>query len=304
MSKILSILPDNEDILKFTCTDSSKSENDSNNKIRENIIKNMNFIDEEYLMDPIYGEKWTYLKEQFDITMRLICPSFFKYTIKHMAGRLNNYDFLISFLDVDLCILKEVKLEFKYNASTINETPQFVSPMKPSQYISSSFEEYYYDNYLIPLFNTFELSVPNREIYLKTIHSNKPKCMESAQLLYYQGCKQSSKFTQDEKAYAFYEKANNASRECISQFIENTDLNIEKLSHYLVESQNEKIYLLYKNDKFYVQETNSNDYIIESYIKNPDKSRYDALTKSQKKINILLRWKNGNGIAYPAFQIS
>jgi hypothetical protein len=176
--------------------------------------------------------------------------------------------------------------------------------MKPSQYISSSFEEYYYDNYLIPLFNTFELSVPNREIYLKTIHSNKPKCMESAQLLYYQGCKQSSKFTQDEKAYAFYEKANNASRECISQFIENTDLNIEKLSHYLVESQNEKIYLLYKNDKFYVQETNSNDYIIESYIKNPEKSRYDALTKSQKKINILLRWKNGNGIAYPAFQIS
>jgi hypothetical protein len=304
MSKILSILPDNEDILKFTCTDSSKSENDSNNKIRENIIKNMNFIDEEYLMDPIYGEKWTYLKEQFDITMRLICPSFFKYTIKHMAGRLNNYDFLISFLDVDLYILKEVKLEFKYNASTINETPQFVSPMKPSQYLSSSFEEYYYDNYLIPLFNTFELSVPNREIYLKTIHSNKPKCMESAQLLYYQGCKQSSKFTQDEKAYAFYEKANNASRECISQFIENTDLNIVKLSHYLVESQNEKIYLLYKNDKFYVQETNSNDYIIESYIKNPEKSRYDALTKSQKKINILLRWKNGNGIAYPAFQIS
>jgi hypothetical protein len=128
--------------------------------------------------------------------------------------------------------------------------------------------------------------------------------MESAQLLYYQGCKQSSKFTQDEKAYAFYEKANNASRECISQFIENTDLNIEKLSHYLVESQNEKIYLLYKNDKFYIQETNSNDYIIESYIKNPEKSRYDALTKSQKKINILLRWKNGNGIAYPAFQIS
>jgi hypothetical protein len=304
MSKILSILPDNEDILKFTCTDSSKSENDSNNKIRENIIKNMNFIDEEYLMDPIYGEKWTYLKEQFDITMRLICPSFFKYTIKHRAGRLNNYDFLISFLDVDLCILKEVKLEFKYNASTINETPQFVSPMKPSQYLTSSFEEYYYDNYLIPLFNTFELSVPNREIYLKTIHSNKPKCMESAQLLYYQGCKQSSKFTQDENAYAFYEKANNASRECISQFIENTDLNIEKLSHYLVESQNEKIYLLYKNDKFYVQETNSNDYIIESYIKNPEKSRYDALTKSQKKINILLRWKNGNGIAYPAFQIS
>jgi hypothetical protein len=304
MNKILSILPDNEDIIKFTCTDSSKSENDANNKIRENIIKNMNFIDDEYIMDPIYGEKWKILKEQFNNAMCLICPCYFKYEIKHMAGRINNYDFLIKFFDSQSSILKEVKLEFKYNASTINETPQFVSPMKPSQYLSSSFEDYYYDKFLIPLFNTFELSVPDKAVYLKTIHSNKPKCMEESQLLYYQGCKQSSKFTQDENACTFYEKANTSSKICISQFIENTDLDIEKLSQYLVESQNEKIYLLYKNDKFYVQYTNSNDYLIESYIKNPEKSRYEALTKSQKKINILLRWKNGNGIAYPAFQIS
>jgi len=304
MIKILSILPDNEDIIKFTSTDSSKSENDANNKIRESIIKNMNFIDDEFIMDPIYGEKWKNLKEQFNNAMSLICPSFFKYEIKHMAGRNNNYDFLIKFFDSQSSILKEVKLEFKYNASTINETPQFVSPMKPSQYLSSSFEDYYYDNCLIQLLNLFNINVPDKAEYLKTIHSNKPKCMEAAQLLYYQGCQKSSKFTQDDIACAFYEKANSLSKICISQFIENTDLNIEKLSHYLIESQNEKIYLLYKNDKFYVEKINSDDYLIESYVKNPDKSRYEALTKSQKKINILLRWKNGNGIAYPAFQIS
>ena len=304
MIKELSILPDDEDILKFTSTDSSKSENDTNNKIRENIIKNMNYIDEEYITHPIYGEKWRNVKDQFDCAMRLICPSFNKYAIKHMAGRSNNYDFLISFFDLDLRVIKEAKVEFKYNASTIDETPQFVSPMKPSQYLSSPFEEYYYDEFLVPLLNTFELSVPEKAVYLKTIHSNKPKCMASPQLLYYQGCKQSSKFNEDEKASAFYGKANEASRECIAKFIENTELDVEKLSQYLVESQDEKIYLLYKNDRFYVQDTNSDDYVIESYVKNPTKFRYEAVTKSQKKINILLRWKNGNGIAYPAFQIS
>jgi hypothetical protein len=304
MIKELSILPDDEDILKFTSTDSSKSENDTNNKIRENIIKNMNYIDEEYITHPTYGEKWRSVKDQFDAAMRLICPSFKKYVIKHMAGRSNNYDFLISFFDLDLRVIKEAKVEFKYNASTIDETPQFVSPMKPSQYLSSPFEEYYYDEFLVPLLNAFELTLPEKAVYLKTIHSNKPKCMADAQLLYYQGCKQSSKFTEGEKACAFYEKANEASRECIAKFIENTELDVEKLSQYLVESQDEKIYLLYKNERFYVQDTNSDDYIIESYVKNPAKFRYEAITKSQKKINILLRWKNGNGIAYPAFQIS
>jgi len=30
---------------------------------------------------------------------------------------------------------------------------------------------------------------------------------------------------------------------------------------------------------------------------------YVATSKSGNKIKILLRWKNGNGIAFPAFQI-
>jgi hypothetical protein len=29
-----------------------------------------------------------------------------------------------------------------------------------------------------------------------------------------------------------------------------------------------------------------------------------AKTKSDRNIKILLRWKNGNGIAFPSFQIS
>ena len=45
-------------------------------------------------------------------------------------------------------------------------------------------------------------------------------------------------------------------------------------------------------------------FTIASCVKNPAKSRYDCVTQSGKKIRVLLRWKNGNGIAFPAFQIS
>ena len=69
-------------------------------------------------------------------------------------------------------------------------------------------------------------------------------------------------------------------------------------------SQDKKIYLLYKNNQFHLQTTNNDDYIITSYTKQPSKNMYIAQTKSGKQMKILLRWKNGNGIAYPAFQIS
>jgi hypothetical protein len=301
----LLVQPENNDILKFLDTQSSKSDNDSNNKIRENIIANMNYIDVDYFSDVIYGAHWSHLKEKFDESMKKICPIYYQYKIKHKAGRKNNYDFEITFLNEKQEKLNNVKLEFKYNASTINETPQFVSPMKPSQYLQNSFEEYYYEKYIVSLFNKFELEIPEKINYLKTIHNNAPTCVKTAQQLYYQGCKQSSKYTGQEKALEFYNDANRVSKECIKVFIENNDLNINDLSEYLLKSQKEKKYLLYKNNSFFIQSSNTDDdFIIESYVKKPEKFRYEAITKSNKKLNILLRWKNGNGIAYPAFQIS
>lgn len=297
------ILPDSSFIMYFHTEDNTRrSNNDKYNIIRENIIQSIPYIDEDYFNDQEYGIAWRQIKTSFDQKMRENCPSYSSYKIQKKAGRKFNYDFNISFFDVDNNLIKREKLEFKYNASSIEETPQFVSPMKPSQYLSQNFEEYYYLNYLIPLFNKYNLTIPELDIYLKQVHGNKPKCLEKAQLLYYQGCKQSSKYNGNEKSLAFYEECNQLSSQCITNFIMNTELDIEKLNQYLIQSQDKKIYLLYKNSAFHLQFTNSDDYIIQSYEK--QSNRYIATTKSDKKIKILLRWKNGNGIAYPAFQIS
>ena len=296
------VLPENADIVYFNVEGAGRSENDKNNKIREDIIQSMPYIDEDYFNDPEHGKSWRQIKTSFDDKMRELCSEYSTYKIQHKAGRNFNYDFNVTFMDQNKNTIKSVKLEFKYNAASIDEAPQFVSPMKPSQYLSQSFEEYYYLNYLIPLFNKFSLTIPELEIYMKQVHGNKPKCLEQAQLLYYQGCKQSSKYTGIENALKFYEECNKASSESITKFINNADLDVEKLNQYLIKSQDDKVYLLYKNGEFNLQFSNQNDYIIESYIK--DTNRYIATTKSGKKIKILLRWKNGNGIAYPAFQIS
>ncbi len=262
----------------------------------------MPYIDEEYFTDPEHGTTWRQIKNSFDLKMREICPSYSSYNIQHKAGRKFNYDYNVIFYDSNKTVIKSVKLEFKYNAAKIDDAPQFVSPMNPSQYMSQSFEEYYYLNYLVPLFNKFGLMIPELDIYIKQVHGAQPKCLEQAQLLYYQGCKQSSRYTGAKNAVEFYEECKSESEKCIEKFINETDLDVEKLNQYLIQTQDQKIYLLYKNGEFNLQFSDSNDYIIQSYEK--QNNRYLATTISNKKVKILLRWKNGNGIAYPAFQIS
>jgi len=297
------LLPELEDIISFKTSNSGRSKNDPLNKIRENIISCMGYINEEYFNDITYGLDWLNLKNSFENVIKNICPEYKSYKILHKGGRKSNYDFDLMFSDENGNKILDTKLEFKYNAKIIDDAPQFVSPMKPSQYLSQSFEEYYYNNYLIPLLNKFEINIPDLEIYNKTIHGNEPKCMAQAQALYYQGCSKSSQFNNSERAISFYKCCNDISRECIRKFIEETNLDIEKLNEYLIKTQNRKIYLLFKNNNFNIQYSDCNDYIIEHYEKQPNKFRYLAITKSNKKITILLRWKNGNGIAFPAFQI-
>jgi len=290
-----------ESIIAFN--PSSKGLNDAHNKTRENIVGAIinNKIPETYYEIPEWGALEisiiTYLQE-LDTSR--------KYTrakCSHKGGRKFNFDFGIKVYYED-GTSTDYNIELKFNASTIDETPQFVSPMKPSQYMSNVYEDYYYDNYLTQLALSSGLELPSREEYLKQLHTNNPKCMKPYQDLYYMGCKQSSQYTGDPTHIKFYETAKKLSHESITSFIEKTELNIEALSEYLLTSQNNKIYMLYSGTQFIVQRPNMDDYQLASVTKNPEKNRYDCVSKTGVKLNVLLRWKNGNGIAFPAFQIS
>ena len=290
-----------ESIIAFN--PSSKGLNDTHNKTRENIVGAIinNKIPQSYYEIPEWGELEisiiTYL-QQLDTTRKYshaVCS--------HKGGRKFNFDFSIKVYYED-GTQTDYNIELKFNASTIDETPQFVSPMKPSQYMSNVYEDYYYDNYLSQLSSESGLEMPSRETYLKQIHTNNPKCMKPYQDLYYMGCKQSSQYTGDAAHIKFYETAKKLSHESITNFIEKTELNIEALSEYLLTSQNNKIYMLYSGTQFIVQRPNMDDYQLASVTKNPEKNRYDCVSKTGVKFNVLLRWKNGNGIAFPAFQIS
>lgn len=294
----------------------SRHFNDKNNKIRENVIGAIinNKVPEDYFII----QKWLSLKKNVDNYLRNLedqdqdennaTRHYIKTECIHKAGRKYNYDFNV-ILYYDDKTIKEYTVEFKFNADSVDDTPQFVSPMKPSQYLTNSYEDYYYDNYLQLLADKVQLQIPSKEIYMKQIHSNKPACMKLLQDIYYRGCNKSSMFSNKKEDIEFYELAKELSKESIRTFIGLTELNCELLTNYLCKTQPNKLYMLYSTKKyprFVLQKINIDDYIIDNnnIIKNVDKSRYECISKSGKRINILLRWKNGNGIAFPAFQIS
>lgn len=284
---------------------SSKNQNDKNNKTRENIIGAImnGKVPNEFYEIPQWKEK----KENiFSFISQLTNnKKYNKIECEHKGGRKFNYDFDITIYYDDGSIVIE-NIELKFNTPSIAGAPQFVSPVKPSQYINNdmSFEEYHYTNYLPKIAELYGgLPIPPLEEYLKQVGGDNPKCMKPYQDNYYKGSKQSSRFTNNEEDIRLYDECKKISYESIKNYINESDLNIEKLSKYLVDTQKNKKYMLYYDNKFILQTVNNlDDYIIESVTKTAN--TYNCVSKSGKNITILLRWKNGNGIAFPAFQIN
>ena len=285
------------DIRSFTV--STRKENDTNNKKRESIIGAIvnNIVPIDYFT---YSYRWLNLKTQLDCYIKTIYGLQPKtLSCIHKAGRVNHYDFKL--VDGEK---KAFNIEFKFNTISIEKTPQFVSPVNITEYLETSYIEFYYKNYLGSLLDTYGFKQPPLETYIEEIQTPNPTCMLEAQTKYYRGCKNSSKYSGDTSDIEFYKKSKEIAKASIVDFISNSGLKLDVLSNYLVKTQGEKHYMLYKSGKLYYQKVDSRDYRLVSYMKEPRKQRYIATTDSGKKIKILLRWKNGNGIAFPAFQIS
>lgn len=269
-------------------TEKNKVENDTNNSKRENIIAAIinNLIPPEYYK---FSVKWKRLEDTIFEWIDNLCIQEEIFIINNIsciqkAGRSNNYDFKI-------IINKkyEYKVEFKFNATFINETPQFVSPHKPSQYLNMDFEQYFYDNYLEKIANFGSLEMPPKEEYLKKIHGDKVQCMIPYKY----------KYDNDNEFKKICKKID---KEGIKNFIYLSEINKEKLSNYLCKTQTSKRYMLYKDTKMYYEENNKDLYIIKQLI-SKENTNYIYETESGMKLEIKLRFKNGCGLQYPAFQI-
>ena len=201
----------------------------------------------------------------------------------HRAGRMYHYDFDILLNNI------VINVEFKFNASCVIETPQFASPCKPSQFLDLNFEEWYYDNYLTLIAEYGNIIIPDRDTYIKTIGSNNVECMKLFK----------EKYDNDKDFNMYCKKID---KTAIKEFIQMCNLDISILSDYLLTTQTDKIYMCYKDHNFYHDMVDTSLYIIKNVIQK-EPTNFICETNNGCKLEVKLRFKNGCGLQFPAFQI-
>ena len=305
----LIIMPEVEDIQLFLSAGSNRSNNDESNKIREDIITTMLYVDDEYLNHPEFGVHWTSIREKFITTINSLCQEPFKeFRIKHMGGMSYNYDFLITFLgqrneETNMRgIVEEVKLEFKHNNSCVSDLAQFLElydkDCKNTYNICAvSYAEYYYDNYLdtyLQLENGITEQKPSKEQYLKNVYDIKYR----------------HPFFKN-----MYETKNNKTKEkrtlagdSISSYLQlyTNTFNYEKITEKIKESQLNKYFLLWDCENFHIQKLNIQNIQIKEIKENSlHKLYFDVVVENFRyDIRIRINWGNNACVANPRWKFT
>ena len=278
---------------------SNKCKNDSANKMRENIICAIinNKIPKKYYEN---SNDWRNMKKHLITIIEDVfeLKKYFKITCTKIAGRKANFDFSISIYMTKILYMKK-NIEFKFNAKSITKAPQFLSL---ASNFNTSYAEYVYDTYNQELTQVYELPHISRVDYLKYIHQTDYSKHEWFNKLK----KQETNIKKKSIKKKIVDKS-------IHEYLTN---NINKID---IAQFNEKLYLSQKNKNFimycpitknfYADVITDSELTIVSMHLNIKKNNLcnniicDTLNPNTKLV-MLLRWKNTNGILFPAWQIS
>lgn len=263
-----------EDIELFYKKSSSRKENGSDNRIREDILSNFEHKNcRKFYQDKTYGKKWKDLRQKFyalfDTTPK----------IEKTAGMSNDFDFLIN----------GNRFEFKFNATSVFKLPQHVQlRTNNTEIIEESYAEYFYENQLTEICSELDIEKPDKNDYLENVHKHKCEKIDFFDCL-----------KKDMNAYT-----KRRVNESIDGFLQQNckNINLKYLKTRLGESLN-KTFIMYdlKNERFILEDV-SDDFSSLS-IKEIKNKNTIVLSSSKYKYEMLLRWKNGIGILNPAWQI-
>ena len=275
----------------------SKTRNAINNDTRESIIEKIinNQIPFEYYDE---SSEWFNLRTEVLKCLKKISEGIDYDQVKcvRRGGRKYNYDFEFFYIKNNEQIGDSRKIEFKFK-----NIPQFLSLGNPNGYLNNDYVRYHYDICIPDIFENAGVSkneIPEFNVYSKQVHSTKPKCMDKVSNVYRKGF-----YATDQDSIKKYKLIKEITNKGIEQFIELSDIYKNKLEQKINETQQGKVFMVYTSNGT-IETFGKPEYKISSIEKDPKYNSYRATLDNGNKIKILLRWKNYNGIAYPAFQIS
>jgi hypothetical protein len=277
---------------------SDRGKNDVTNKKREKILPFLECIPADYIGHPVYGTKWVNVHSKWKIAVRKVAeklhiPTDTPYTLRQKGGRLK----------YDLELLFEghipVKVEFKYGCKNINTLPQFLTLYVPTATIieSQKYHHYYYDNYLDKYRacdSGITVPTPTWGEYAVAVKND-----SSSKLPFFKQLREREEFNKTEKTKVVHDS--------ISAYLKEGDLkiNVDAFAATAKTTQNGKIYFLWCDDDFHLDEFRDSDFVGITFKGIRNENIIDLVAANETTIySLLLRWKNHNGILVPAWQIS
>lgn len=278
---------------------STRNANDATNKIRESILEIISDPPENYFKDEEFGNYWRILYNEWNSILKKIADDTNISTYTHTkniikAGRMFNYDMDVIYYN-NSTIVANRKIEFKNGGTNISELPQFLSLQTKIELFQETYDKFYYENYLDKYMmcdSGITEEKPSLQDYLKKVTSTNYSITP-----FFNQLKTRELFFQKEKN----EVVNNSIKDYLTTY--GMDMNIKMFSEKVRATQIDKIYLLWSNQKFYLDklsEVEMSDMSFHS-IRN---GNIIELKSGTTKYGLLLRWRNHKGILNPAWQIS
>ena len=295
-------IPVIEDIVYFdTKKVNSKEDNTYTNDIRENVIHHIFQIPETYFEDSTYGSKWKNFKAEVDKFVSELYSEPYSYLkIEKMAGRKYNYDFKFLFHNDANVIIYEKKIEFKYNCSFINNLPQFTQLNMNHKVNNINYAKYHFRNHMDEY-----LAVDEKlSTLVKLDETTWMKCITSTD----HDIHPFFRTLRDNHVSGTVSYKNKCaiSKRSIKAFLEThgeSVINRAELIDALKKSQSEKVFMLWDGNKFHLDNFDEESLSIKKFEGIENNNRL-VFSSDKLKYNLLLAWKNDQGILNPAWYIS
>jgi hypothetical protein len=276
---------------------STRAANDAVNRRRELILSCLNNIPAEFYDSSIYGAKWHILSAEWNnVIPRLNNENYTSTVITIKGGRKFNYDAEIMYYNND-SQTKLVKIEFKYNSATIDALPQVLSLNIRFNMFEVEYHKFYYENYINKylLFDDIKY-MPTWEEYSRMVSSVNFTELNSTDS-FFTSLKKSEQSNKEDK----HQVVNESISDYLAKY--GHTINITILMAKIRESQLNKHYVLWNNDKFHLDKITAQDVDNATFYEIKNKNTI-VLKANGFYINLLLRWRNLKGILNPAWQIS
>jgi hypothetical protein len=290
------------------CFESAKGKgrglNDANNTLRETILSQMMLPPTPQVAAFMAAElplshtaQWRHIYNEWHAALKRVAarcevPDPTAMTVRHKGGRASRSDFEVEFEDAagrKQC----ASIEFKFNA-----VPQFINLPASKPLHALAYARFYYDKYLDKVMDMYHIPAtekPAYDVYVRHLYGS------------------------DYSKHPLFAKLKAAEDAAANKVAPQTPIVKESIAEYLVrvadttdcdaltrefKSQIQKHFLIYKNGTFHHDMYSEDELTVRRVVRVANNNT--LVTESMKDgtfHHLLLRWKNHQGILYPAWQI-